>query len=799
MKKLSLSSAPFYTAFAVVISLGILITIVFIVNEYNAFTKHVANIKDQFQEQYRERLREEVDKIIFYITDQNIQTNLQIEKELRQKMQSAYTVASHIYNVFGSYKNIKDIEPMLLEILRPIRWSDGHGFYFFGDMKEMRFRLFSDDPMIEGRGISAVFNEKTIQQDADIVSLVNEKGAGFFEYTMNEPGFPERMSRKLAFVKYFEPLEGFIGAEVYKKGIEEILQADLLERISRMKFGKDGEFFVFRKDGTIIAHSNASWIGRSISDLADETFHKDGNQLLSIGANEPNGSYFEYSVSPDGSNSVNRICFVKPYSLWDWVIGAGISMDDLDKAVSAQAVTYRSILSKNISFFLMLLGVAIVILLIVSYFYSFKIREHINSFTSFFRKAVYSKIKIHESDMIFNEFIELSQLANSMVDDLILYEWHKKQDEIRLNTLLELAGMYSATLQQRYAFVLSKIIQIANSSDGYLAILNSNAQQFDVYTFSEHDMQLKSCPVDVAAFDLSRVRRQENVLICNKSDYCRHDNDLYEHKTERHIDVPFLYDNKVVMIAGVCNSPADYEIADAHQISLILNGLWLQILKTQAESEMLKLERQIIAVSEQERSNIGRDLHDNLCSHLSGIELLMKALEKKAHHESLSLVDQLRMIRTLMKDAIEKARQLAHGLYPVHIAEHGIEAAIESLALEIEQLFHIKCITDFHGHIEWPDHNVSTQLYCIVREAVFNAARHGRPDNISIRCQAIKKMLTVTVQDDGIGFEPDQVSNGLGLHTMRYRAKAIGAVLNIVSVRNQGATITITGEILPHV
>ena len=61
-----------------------------------------------------------------------------------------------------------------------------------------------------------------------------------------------------------------------------------------------------------------------------------------------------------------------------------------------------------------------------------------------------------------------------------------------------------------------------------------------------------------------------------------------------------------------------------------MKGLWLHVLKKIAEEELARLERQIIAVSEEERSKIGRDLHDDLGSHLTGVELLSKALQQQA-------------------------------------------------------------------------------------------------------------------------------------------------------------------------
>lgn len=210
---------------------------------------------------------------------------------------------------------------------------------------------------------------------------------------------------------------------------------------------------------------------------------------------------------------------------------------------------------------------------------------------------------------------------------------------------------------------------------------------------------------------------------------------------------------------------------------------------------MARLERQIIAVSEEERSNIGRDLHDNLGSHLTGVELLSKVLQQKLEQDDPEKAEQLATIRDLIRDAIEKTRRLAQGLYPAHVIEHGLEAAIEELVNEAENLFRVQCTYSFEGDREWVDNAVATHVYYIIREAVFNAARHGRPDNIGIFMRTDPRNFAVRIVDDGSGFDENTTRKGLGCHTMRYRAKAIGADLTISSEINGGTIVSISGEV----
>jgi signal transduction histidine kinase len=227
---------------------------------------------------------------------------------------------------------------------------------------------------------------------------------------------------------------------------------------------------------------------------------------------------------------------------------------------------------------------------------------------------------------------------------------------------------------------------------------------------------------------------------------------------------------------------------------MLLDGMWLHVLNKCAEEELARLERQIIAISEEERSKIGRDLHDDLGSHLTGVELLSKVLQQQLKDEAPEREKQLCTIRNLIRDAIEKTRRLSHGLYPVHVVEYGLESAIDELVVEVEKIFKVYFDLSWEGGDMTLGKNTATHLYYIIREAVFNSARHGKPKYIGVHMRLEDEGFLLKIVDDGIGYDGSPAGTGLGFHTMKYRAKAIGAVLSIGSGKEGGTVITVTGE-----
>ncbi|MGI9538441.1 MAG: GAF domain-containing sensor histidine kinase, partial [Desulfocapsaceae bacterium] len=365
-----------------------------------------------------------------------------------------------------------------------------------------------------------------------------------------------------------------------------------------------------------------------------------------------------------------------------------------------------------------------------------------------------------------------------------------------------LGMMDDYSLKDKYEFTLKRIVEITRSEQGYLALVNKPQRHVTIISHQRaggdkvHYANKRDLSSSVEKGGLAgRAVLDQQAIICNDCEK-QDTSQLYPYKGKvvRHIDVPVYNSGLIVLVAGVCNNASDYDEADVRQMTMVLDGMWLHILKTRSEKKMGRLERQIMAVREAERANIGRVLHDDLGSHLSGVELLSKALKRNLEKENPKRAEQLESIRELIVDATEKTRRLARGLYPVHIIENGLEAAIEELAVEVETMFGVRCELSFSGAAEYLDNSITGHIYYIIREAAVNAARHGRPDHIGITMHNDKDLLEVKIIDNGEGFDTLSTRKGMGLHTMEYRAKAIGADLRIESSGYSGTAISVSRE-----
>jgi signal transduction histidine kinase len=192
------------------------------------------------------------------------------------------------------------------------------------------------------------------------------------------------------------------------------------------------------------------------------------------------------------------------------------------------------------------------------------------------------------------------------------------------------------------------------------------------------------------------------------------------------------------------------------------------------------MERQVAEISDREQRRIGQDLHDTLCQQLVSISFATELLREKLERYKLPEAAQAGHIAEMVNDGISQARHLARGFYPVRLEVEGLASALEELAETTQARDSVSCQFSCEEQILIHDTVAGNNLYRIAQEAINNALKHGHCKNISIGLGAVDEEVILTVKDDGVGF-PDgrEYSSGMGLHIMNYRAKMIGASLDI--------------------
>lgn len=212
--------------------------------------------------------------------------------------------------------------------------------------------------------------------------------------------------------------------------------------------------------------------------------------------------------------------------------------------------------------------------------------------------------------------------------------------------------------------------------------------------------------------------------------------------------------------------------------------------RKRAEAERSLVERQLIEATEREQRRIGRDLHDGLGQHLTALEMMNHALIERLQKDAPGLVPQASEISRQIRGAITHTRQLSHGLSPLAMDDGGLMHALRELAEFTTAGGRMECIFRCDQPVHFHETIVATQLYRIAQEAVTNAVRHSGGKHVYIELIRAGARVQLSVEDDGCGMQGSPSGHGgIGLATMRYRARLIGANLEMTAKPDNGVRV----------
>jgi PAS domain S-box-containing protein len=212
-----------------------------------------------------------------------------------------------------------------------------------------------------------------------------------------------------------------------------------------------------------------------------------------------------------------------------------------------------------------------------------------------------------------------------------------------------------------------------------------------------------------------------------------------------------------------------------------------------AITERKRLEHELLEITEKERRRIGLDLHDDLGQKLAGVALMTKGLQLRLAKQGSDGAQDAARIHELLQQAMNHARELAKDLTTLDLKENDLPSALKNLAAHTREVFEVSCKFKAEGTLPALEPNVVTQLCKIAQEAITNAIKHGKAEKVGINLANGGRQVVLSVQNDGLPF-PDLKghSSGMGLRIMNYRARLIGASLEIKSAGTHGTRVTCT-------
>ena len=266
------------------------------------------------------------------------------------------------------------------------------------------------------------------------------------------------------------------------------------------------------------------------------------------------------------------------------------------------------------------------------------------------------------------------------------------------------------------------------------------------------------------------------------------------------IAAPLLHKNTAIGVIEILNKKTGERFNDDDQELLMAFASQSAVVIENARlyQQVVTERDRILAVEEEVRRELARELHDGPSQILSSIVMSLKFFRQVMTREPGRVDQELTEMERQANLALRQVRDLLFDLRPVALETQGLAAALQVYFERQSEGRDLKLHLDTHSFSARFPPKVEAAIFSIIQEAVSNAEKHAQAKNVWIAMESAGGKLTITVQDDGRGFDLPQVEESyaqrgnLGLLNMKERAEVADAKLSITSKPGQGTTVTLT-------
>lgn len=213
--------------------------------------------------------------------------------------------------------------------------------------------------------------------------------------------------------------------------------------------------------------------------------------------------------------------------------------------------------------------------------------------------------------------------------------------------------------------------------------------------------------------------------------------------------------------------------------------------RKQAEQDLRDLSARLIHSQEEERSRIGRELHDDFNQQLAILSIELQQLGQKVPARQHALRERVQKLWTRAQEISADVHRLSYQLHPFKLDHLGVASAMKSLCNELSG--HEGLIVEFQqeGFPANLPGDVTLCVFRIAQESLRNVIKHSGARFARVYLGTNDDAVRLSVSDNGCGFDPDSptAKQGLGLISMRERLRLVGGVISIRSERGRGTQI----------
>ena len=375
-----------------------------------------------------------------------------------------------------------------------------------------------------------------------------------------------------------------------------------------------------------------------------------------------------------------------------------------------------------------------------------------------------------------------------------------------LAVLYEIAGYLNRQIDVHEALqeVLARVTELLELRTGWVWVFDEHgtsvvaaSQHLPPY-LADHPVRMAGSCLCLDTFTQARVVRAENVdvLRCSRLRNAERESDPSALGLRFHASVPIYAGNTLLGVMNVASEDwRELRPEELQLLHIVSDQIGLALQRARLSSEHTRAAANLATI--EERNRLAREIHDTLAQGLAAITLQLETADILAESRPERAHDAIKRALDLARSNLEEARRSVMDLRAAPLQGRTLPEALADLAAS-------EATPSVH-YSNTPNQNfpslttrVETGLYRIAQEALTNARKHANAQLITMELQAGEQIVRLIIQDDGRGFDPEQVvkqtrlsSGHFGLAGMGERARLLNGSICIFSETGAGTRIEV--------
>ena len=400
--------------------------------------KELEEEKTNYYQTKNQLVENEVMSAIDYIEYNRSLSQERMKKELKMRVDEAWNISSNIYNQNKNNKSRAEIEKIIKDAIRPIRFANERGDVFIYSLDGYAALLPRSPDSENSYSLDYKDNSgnPVVKNEVNLLKLIDR---GYLDYyTRSEYSTSDSVLLKSTYIRKFEPLGWYFGSKDYLSDFETDLKEELLKRISKLRFGSDGYIFINSVDGlalisngekhatplNIYNSGDTNWI--SVFKEQVKIFNGSGKGIIKYKFRRLLADEFETKYS-----------YLGTVKAWGWIIGAGYYENEVENLILAKQHE-KSQKHKQVG--LLIFIILLVILILIWVFSGYLANKMLRSFRSFelnFRKSILESTEMDPEELAFLEFQQLAESVNGITRQLSSIRIKLTKEQSLLRSLID--------------------------------------------------------------------------------------------------------------------------------------------------------------------------------------------------------------------------------------------------------------------------------------------------------------------------------------------------------------------------